>query len=59
MTEIMGEKKEVGVFELPSKFNKHISNVYSFALSHEKSYKFSDWLNKFDSEAFNAQVAMK
>ena len=31
MLKIIGKDKEVGVYSLPKKFNKHISNVYSFA----------------------------
>lgn len=34
MTDIMGADHQVGVFELPSKFEKHITNAYSFALAH-------------------------
>lgn len=33
MTEIIGKDRDVGVFELPQKFHKHVSNVYSFALA--------------------------
>ena len=40
MKKIMGENREVSVFELPAKFTKHITNVYSFALAHEKKMTF-------------------
>ena len=59
MSDIIGADTQVGVFELPAKFNKHITNAYSFAKAHERSMKYSDWLKTFDNEAFNAQVAMK
>lgn len=59
MLDTIGSTKDVSVFELPAKFTKHITNAYSFALSYEKGYKYSSFLDKFENESFNAKVAMK
>jgi hypothetical protein len=54
MTEIIGADRNVGVFELPQKFHKHVSNVYSFALAFKNTLKYSTWVSKFENEQFNA-----
>jgi len=59
MTEAIGANTEVGVFELPGKYEKHITNAYSFAWSYETKLKYSQFLDKFDNERFNGQVMMR
>lgn len=53
MKNAIGEHTEVGVYELPAKFKKHITNAYSFAWAYETKRPYSKFLDKYNKEDFN------
>jgi len=53
MESTIGADTELSVFELPSKFTKHITNAYSFAQGYEERMTYKQFLDKFEVEKFN------
>lgn len=59
MIDTIGADTDVGVYELPAKFTKHVTNAYSFAWAYEEGFPYSKFLDKFDNEQYNGQVSLK